>query len=734
MYNKHIMNEKYIEKLEFNLIKNMLKTYSKTFLGQKKIDLLLPSNNKNQVSKSMLQTSELIKLAFEKGSIPIYEFEDLQNDFKILESDQILSTKSILNLNKILKNSENLVNYIEDSELSIANIFNNLYTNKKISTHISDSIISENEISDEASQNLSKLRKSIKNTELKLKNTLNNLIYSSDFSKYCMEQIITIRNSRFVIPIKSEYKSQVKGFVHDTSSTGSTLYIEPLSVFELNNELNNLRQLEQIEIQKILSDITNLLFEIRLQLQNNLNIISELDFINARARFSMKNNYVEPIFSDSINLINATHPLLNKETAVPISINIGKNFNTLIITGPNTGGKTISLKTVGLISVMAQSGLFIPAAENSRVKIFDNIFADIGDEQNILESLSTFSSHIKNIVNFIENLTDNSLILLDELCSGTDPLEGANLAISILEYFNKKNTFTIATSHYQELKQYAITNKNFENASVEFDLKNLKPTYKLLIGVPGKSNAFNISKRLGIPEEILSRGHSLLTKPEIDLETLMKNMYDQNIEIEKNKVEIEKNLKQVSELRKKLEISYNEKLKNEEIKLSKIKQEAKQILIDAKNQANKLIATLSKLNQNEIKKAHKLSQNFSDSIDELSENSIDYSSLLSLNNKIAKAPTKSHVKKQVSSVKNINTEINLIGETVDSATSMLEQFLDGCFRVNLKEIKIIHGKGSGALRTGIQNYLKTSKYVESFENGKYGDGDFGVTIAKLKSK
>ena len=427
--------------------------------------------------------------------------------------------------------------------------------------------------------------------------------------------------------------------------------------------------------------------------------------------------------------------MIDKNSVVPIDINIGKDFNTLVITGPNTGGKTVTLKTVGLLSMMAQSGLHIPWGDGSTIKIFDNIFADIGDEQSIQENLSTFSSHITNIVNILHSYTKNSLILVDELGSGTDPIEGANLAISLLETFNQSGALTLATTHYHEIKNYCLTHDGFENCSLEFDIQNLKPTYHLLIGIPGKSNAFSICKKIGIPDEIINRASDLISKPEMDIETLMKQTYDNKLESDREKQEITKNLHQIESLRKNLENDYSDKLKSEAEKIEKAKEEARQILLDAREEASSLISKLS--NMDDIKKANELRNNLNKKIaNSTPESSIDLSVLLKLNKKDMPKLNSKNSSKGISYNNNhslnIASELNLIGENVETACEILDRYLDNASLAHLHEVKVIHGKGTGKLRQGIHQYLKTSKYVKSFSIAGYGEGDYGVTIIKLK--
>ena len=483
------MLKKYLDKLEFNEICNRLALYCKTILGKDMVLNLEPINDKEKIEKYINECDEAMLLIHKMGAFPISDMKDLDLVIKKLESSIFLNSKALLDMAYLLKTSRELIKFYKDSELELTYLnlyFDDLYSNIDIEKKIFSIIISEDDIADNASSKLSSIRRNKKNIESQIKDKLNQMLHSSSYSKYLMDNIITIRNNRYVIPVKDEYKSQIKGFIHDTSSSGSTVYIEPISVFDMNNTLNNLVIEETKEIERILEELSTLLFPISSNLRQTYNLIGLLDFISSKAKFSIDNDYSKPEIGNFIDFKNARHPLIDKNTVVPINISLGKDFSTLVITGPNTGGKTVTLKTVGLLCSMAQAGLFIPVSEGSTIKIFDNIFADIGDEQSIEESLSTFSSHITNIVQILNHFTENSLILLDELGSGTDPLEGANLAISLLETFFAKKSFTIATTHYREIKNYAITHDGFENASCEFDVKNLKPTYKLLIGIPRK--------------------------------------------------------------------------------------------------------------------------------------------------------------------------------------------------------------------------------------------------------
>ena len=724
-----------IEKLEFNSIRDHLSKFTHTFEGKKLACILEPSSKSMQVQSMLNETNECLKAINIKGELPISEINDVSLYIKNLKSSLSLSSKGLLEICNILRTSREITEYFKDLEESLPSLedyYSMLYINKDVENKIAKCVISEDEIADSASTKLCSIRTSKKSLESNIKNKLNQVIRAN--SKYIMDPVITIRDGRFVIPVKDEYRSFVKGFIHDTSSSGSTVYIEPMAVFEINNKINSLIIEENKEIERILSELSSLLYPIVYNIEQDVKVISKLDLINAKAKLAIEMDGNLPILSDNINLIKARHPLISKDKVVPIDIYVGKDFKTLVITGPNTGGKTVSLKTVGLLSIMAQSGLFIPASENSTVKVFENIFVDIGDEQSIVESLSTFSSHMTNIVKIVENVNDKSLVLVDELGSGTDPIEGAALALALLEYFHNKGAITVATTHYHEIKNYCITHDGFENASCEFDIEKLEPTYHLLIGIPGKSNAFAISKRLGLKTSILERANSLVEKPDTDIETLMEEIYDDRITIENLKKEEEKNLNQVTLLRKTLEKEVSSKLENEEKKIEKAKKEAREILIDAKEEANRVIRELNGLSSKDIKKANQLRNKLNENLKNTESNQgLDLSVLLKLNHQEINKPTgKNNVHIQNTASKNVSSEINLIGENVDTAVAELDKYLDNCTMAHLKQVRIIHGKGTGKLREGIHNYLKKSKYVSSYRIAGFGEGDYGVTIAELK--
>ena len=777
------MYTQYLEKIEFNKITNKLSTYAVTEAGKEKCLNLFPYTDKKTIEKSLSETTEAVSLLFRKGNPPFIEFKKIYDHILNLKNNNFLSIKSLLEINSVLTVSKNLKNYYFENQLnqseSLTSYFDHLYTNQRVENQISSSIIDENTLDDRASNNLYKIRQQIKNIQREIKNKLQTLLTS----KYIQEPVITLRQNRFVIPIKAEYKSDIPCLVHDSSSSGSTLFIEPLSVFELNNKITDLEMEEKIEIEKILQKLSSLFFEITDELDNTYNLICLLDFIFAKGKYSKSTNCNCPKINDEkiIYLKDAIHPLLDTQTAIPITVKIGEDYSTLLITGPNTGGKTVTLKTIGLLTAMTQAGMHIPASSSSSIYIFDNIFADIGDDQNIFESISTFSSHMINIINILKLSTPNSLVLVDELGSGTDPIEGASLALSILEHLKSNNITTIATTHYTELKQYALLTDGIENASCEFDLETLSPTYRLLLGVPGKSNAFEISKKLGLDESILSNAKKLIGSDTAKIEDLLKEIYDSKSQIELEKEKIQKESNKISELKEKLQNEYNELSEHKKEYIQKSKQEAREILLNAKKEVKELIEEieLEKRNSKKINEFNnKLSKKLSDlALDTKSEdipNPIDEDAvkegllvyipsfekngtILSYSKKSKKVniqienikttlplsqityaknvETKKEIPQKGHSnfkVKKIETKLNIIGMNVEESIFLVDKFLDNASIAKLEFVQIVHGKGSGLLGKGIQNYLKNHPHVKSYRYGTFGEGEMGVTIVEIK--
>ncbi len=784
--------EAILNKLEYNEIIDVLEKHCKTYLGKNLCDSLKPSFSFELVDVLLNETKEADTLLHQKGTPPFYETDELEKYIKILKSNQTLSIKGLLNIGMLLKIARELKEYFYDNNTSsfinLEKYFTLLYSNPSIEKSIFDKIIDENTIADNASKKLSSLRRNRKSLEQEVKDKLNSYIHSSTYAKYIMEPIVTIRNNRYVIPVKEEYRSYIKGFVHDTSSSGSTLYIEPTSIFELNNKINHIKIEEDLEIEKILHQLSASLYAYTAELDNDLNLIANIDLIFAKAHFGVEIAGITPILNNEkfVNLYKARHPLIDKDKVVPINIGLGKDYVSLLITGPNTGGKTVALKTLGLLLLMAYSGIPIPCSEGSNICVFTYIFADIGDEQSIQESLSTFSAHMKNIVEITKKANDNSLVLLDELGSGTDPVEGAALAISILSYLKSINALVCCTTHYQELKEFALVTDGFENASFEFDIENLKPTYKLLVGIPGKSNAFAISKKLGLDEQILNVANAHLKEDKVSIEELLKNIYDNKLKVEKQVEETEKNLRQVEALRKSLEKKQDDVLEKKAKMLEDAKLEARDILLSAKEEATEIIHELSA--SVDLKQANNIRNKLNDKIRNI--NSVHYSGQdnsfeainkndikdglnvyisslgtngIILGNTVNKS---NEVQVQVGSMKmnvklsdlrklssNVSTtskstgkvttekssktkvispEINVIGQNVDEAIYVIDKYLDNCASANISPVRIVHGKGTGKLREGIHSFLKKHPHVKSFRIGTFGEGEMGVTVVEIK--
>ena len=788
-----------LKKLEFDKILENVSNYCKTYIGKNHVSELRPLQDKKGIQKMLDETSQGVVLIQRNSTPPLGEIADIKVYLKSLDSYGTLSIKALLEIQNILQMSSNLKNYFEKDYLETSNFsaveqyFFDLYVNPSIVSTFAKSIIDEDTIADTASSKLQDIRRKERKIEQDIRSKLNGILHSSTYSKYMRENIVTIRNGRFVIPVKEEYRSVVKGFVHDMSSSGSTVFIEPIAIFDLNNELSNLHIEEELEIEKILQNLSGLLYPYTKELENNVQLIGKLDFIFAKAHYSLNLHCTTPEINDEkfIDFKNARHPLIDQTNVVPISVELGKDFLSLIITGPNTGGKTVTLKTIGLLSAMACSGLNIPADEHSSFYVFDHIFADIGDEQSISESLSTFSSNMSNIVKITQKATSNSLILVDELGSGTDPLEGAHLAISILQYFTEMKCLTVATSHYQELKKYALVTPGFKNASVEFDIEHLKPTYRLLIGIPGKSNAFAISRKLGLDENIIEHASSMIDKETVNLEDLLKNIYDSKSKIEDEKIRTSLALQEAEDLRNSLKHQHSNVSDKEKELISNAKQEAKQILLDAKETANSIIKDMNSAQS--ASKANKLRNTLNEKISsintnvedvELSDNllptiarenikpglnvyvsnlktngivvsniskddtvqvqigimkmKVDIKNLQQTSNSKSstsannKSASYSYVARSSLKSQSVSSELNILGLTVDEAIPIVDKYLDDCYIAKLSPVRIVHGKGTGALRNGIHHYLKSNKIVDSFRLGTFGEGEMGVTIVNLK--
>lgn len=777
------MNSKTLEKLEFRKICEIISDFAITYMGKNWAREIMPMTGKKDIEKSLHQTSEALMLLYRLGNPPISEIADITISFKQLENANSLNQKQLLDLSHILEVSQNLKNYLDAKIIALSDIpnldplFQNLYSNPGIVKAIHTAIIDENTMDDNASPELKNIRDNLRKKEQEIHSKLNSLLHS----KYVQEPIVTIRNQRFVIPVKSEYRQEVKGFVHDVSTSGSSLFIEPIAIFEMNNEINHLHNLENIEIEKILMKLSSLFFEHLDDLSNTINLIGLLDFIFAKAKFSKEFECTEPAIHDEkwICLKDCYHPLIPRENAVKNTIELGKDFTSLIITGPNTGGKTVVLKTVGLLVLMGMSGLPIPAKKGSSIFVFDDIFADIGDEQSISDSLSTFSSHMTNIALLLKKATNNSLVLVDELGSGTDPIEGSSLAISILEHLNQSNILTIATTHYSEIKNFALVTKGFENASVAFDLDTLSPTYQLLIGVPGRSNAFVISKNLGIPVHIIERAKTFINQDTTNVEQLLNQIYEDRRILEEKKLKIETNLAEIETVKKSYEEKYERITSNEHEILENAKIKARDILLSAKEDANEIIKEMESTSNR--KKSNDLRNQLNQKIDNLScqekvetkttaltKNDIkiglpvEILSLRQIGTILSEVIKNDTVQVQIGSLKTyvkisdlaftenapkkqtlssskrefkvakISPELNVIGQNVEDACFMVDKYLDNCALNGLGNVRIVHGKGTGILKKGIQQFLKNHPHVKSFRLGTFGEGEDGVTVVELK--
>lgn len=790
-----MINQKTLINLEFNKILDMLKNNCVTYIGKELVEKLYPSSDITTVLRLQKETSEACSFSLRKNSPPLSPIIDLKNIINKINIGSILTIEELLKIATTLKIFREVKEYYKDDSIDGIEILNtyfeSLYTNKNLENEIFRCIRSETDLDDNASVELRKIRKQITDAEMKIKDKLNAIIHSSSTSKFLQDSVVTFRNGRYVIPVKQEYKNEINGLVHDSSASGSTIFIEPTAVFNINNEIKELFIKERAEIERILALLTQMVSPLTNDLIISCSVLGQIDFAFAKAKLAFDMDAFEPKINNNgyINLKKARHPLLDSKKVVPIDVWLGDKFNTLVITGPNTGGKTVTLKTVGLLSLMAQSGLQIPASESSEIAVFNNIYSDIGDEQSIEQSLSTFSAHMTNIVNITDNITKKDLVLIDELGSGTDPVEGSALARAILTYLHDFSCRTIATTHYSELKTFAMQKDGMENASCEFDFEKLAPTYKLLIGVPGRSNAFLISKKLGLSDKILGDASGYINEETIKFEDILTNIEQDKIAIKEQKELSDKMLYEAKILKEHAEKMHDD-IKNKKTDiLNKAKIEARDLLLDAEEEANKIIKDLieikSKSSKDQYKKAEENRQKIKKSISEIQKDllipktevknmitekeiikgmevyiaSLDQnviiislpdkngnvtvqSGLMKLNThisnleKIKKETTPKKVtissKTRGKKSQTISTEINLLGMTVDEATSVLEKYLDDAYLSGLHEVRIVHGKGTGLLRKGVQSYLKTNPHVRSFRLGMYGEGDSGVTIAEMK--
>lgn len=789
------MNNKALKTLEYNKITDRLASHASSEPGIKLCRELQPMMDMDEINSALKQTSDAVSRIFRHGSISFAGLKDIRPLTKALEVGSALGMSELLDICSLLKVAAGARRYgvSEDEAVdSLSGLFNVIYDIADIRREIERCILSEDEIADDASAELKNIRRQMRICTERIRTELNSMLNGSDRT-YLQEAVITTRGGRYCIPVKAEYKSQVPGMVHDQSKAGSTFFIEPMSVVRLNNEIREYEVKESEEIAKILASLSAMAGNYTAELDADYDILSQLDFIFAKAKLSFEYKGSEPIMNTRgyINIRKGRHPLIDSHKVVPIDVSIGDEYSELIITGPNTGGKTVTLKTIGLFSLLGQSGLHIPAADNSELTVFNDIFADIGDEQSIEQSLSTFSSHMKNIIEILAKADSNSLVLFDELCAGTDPTEGAALAISILTSLHKLRVTTVATTHYSELKIFALSTEGVQNACCEFDVATLAPTYRLLIGIPGKSNAFAISGKLGLPQYIIDDAKESLASEDVAFEDVISDLEKSRVTIEREKLELEEYKKEVEDLKNQLKAK-NERLdeRSDNI-LQKAREEASAILREAKETADDAIRKLNKANAAgmSVTELEKQRQRINDNINKVDKGRViksqaparqhkasdfhigDRVHVASLNldgtvhtlpnqkgelnvtigimnynvnmsdltiieeaSEMRKLKQKSSGigKLKMSKTASISPEINLIGMTSDEAIMTLDKYLDDAFLSHISPVRIVHGKGSGILRNAVHNYLKRQKHVKSFRLGSFGEGDYGVTIVEFK--
>ena len=790
------MNEKVLSTLEYHKIILQLTDHADSEPGKKLCSELVPETDLQVIRTAQSETRDALSRLFKRGSTSFGGNKDIGFSLKTLEIGSTLSAVELLKIAKLLNNVSRIKTYgkkeKEDTpEDSLDPYFDSLTPLTQLANEITRCILSEDEIADDASPALKNIRRQMTATGEKIHSQLISMVNGS-YRTYLQDAVITMRNNRYCIPVKSEYKNQVHGMVHDQSSTGSTFFIEPAAIVELNNKLKELELQEQEEIERILADLSAQAGEHVHELWQNQKLMTHLDFVFAKAKLAMDQNATEPLFNRKhyIHIRKGRHPLLPKNKVVPIDIHLGRDFDLLVITGPNTGGKTVSLKTVGLFTLMGQAGLHIPAADRSELSVFKEVYADIGDEQSIEQSLSTFSSHMKTIVHILSHANEDSLCLFDELGAGTDPTEGAALAIAILNHLHDRGIRTMATTHYSELKIYALSTPFVENACCEFSVETLQPTYRLLIGIPGKSNAFAISAKLGLPEYIIDAAKEQISKEDESFEDVISDLEQSRLTIEKEQREIAEYKERIRTLQDQL------KAKNEKIDAARDKilreanEKARAILQEAKDVADETIRDFNKLDKNsDIKTLEQKRQKVRDKINEKNaklslkteepkKKTLDPAKLkkgdsvkvlsMGLKGTVSTLPdnkgnlfvqcgimrTQVNVKDlayveeaaittpvlqrtNVGKVKmsksfSISHEINLLGMTVDEAISALDKYLDDAYLAHMPNVRVVHGKGTGALRSAVHSHLKRLKYVKEFRLGEYGEGDAGVTIVTFK--
>lgn len=786
------MDKKILETLEYDKITAMLETHARCQIGKERARKLEPLTELAELNAELDLTSEAEAVLFRLGQSPIDEFPDTRDTLKRIKAVSALSMRELLDIASCLRAIRIAKSALtkESDQMRLAAMAVNLPSYKFIEDELNRCILNEDEMFDGASPALSRIRRELRVANEKVREKLNSMIRSSTYQQYLQDPIITMRNGRFVIPVKQEYRKQIPGLIHDQSGSGQTLFIEPAAVVELGNTFKKLLAQERDEIERILSELTAMVAPYGEDIYNALILLGEIDLRFAKAQLARDMNAVRPEMNDElrIRIVRGRHPLLDKAKAVPIDIWLGEDFKTLIITGPNTGGKTVTLKTVGLFTLMAQAGMFVPADVGTRLGVFKNVYADIGDEQSIEQSLSTFSSHMTRLVGILKNADDKSLVLLDELGAGTDPIEGAALAMSILETLYGRRSTTLATTHYSEIKAFALAREGMENASMEFDIDKLCPTYRLFIGIPGKSNAFEISKRLGLDDDVIDRAKQFLKGEDVRFEDVISGAESQRRIAEQERKLAEQARAELDALRAEVE---KEKKKLEETKKgyqAKAREDARRVVADTKREMERLIVQIRSMKSINQSEADRVIQASRDAVRERenalvepekkvvdmsvapkSVNPGDEVRIVSLENKKATVLKKPDAKgdvlvqagimkiavrlddlrllnepakkgpqtdaaagKVTLGDKSVGLSIDVRGKLVDEAIIEVDRYLENAAMNGLNEVMIIHGKGTGALRAGIQSYLKTHRLVESFRQGAYGEGDAGVTAVTIK--
>lgn len=790
------MNNKSLSTLEYNKIISRLVSFACSDGAKQILHKLEPMTDIDKINTALDYTNDALTRVYQKGSVDFSRIKDIRGSIARLKVGSSLNALELLNISMLLECAAHIKGYYEQRADSIQPLIDMLDPVTLLNNAIKKCIISEDEISDDASANLRSIRRQKNIAADRIHTELNKILNSPSTRTYLQDYVITTRQGRFCLPVKAEYKSLMPGMVHDQSSTGSTVFIEPAAVVKLNNDIRELELKEQAEIEVILADLSAKAAEYTDSLLSDYEILTNLDCIFAKALLSRHFNCSRPVMNNKgiVNIKKGRHPLIDPHTVVPIDIYLGTDFNLLIITGPNTGGKTVSLKTVGLLTLMAQAGLNIPALEHSDIAVFDNIFADIGDEQSIEQSLSTFSSHMTNTVDILKKADSNSLILFDEIGAGTDPTEGAALAIAILDSLHRRNITTMATTHYSEIKMYALTTDGVENACCEFDVQSLRPTYRLLIGVPGKSNAFAISKKLGLSDNIINDASRRLDSEDIKFEDLVTDLEQSRVTIEREREELNEYKAQIAQLKSELTKKTERLDERTDNIIRKANEEAARILKDAKEYADKTINAMNKhgmtvkelekhrsairekMNKRQEKlktepannisehKAHDISEfkvgmhvkvltmNVIGTVSQIHKNKnqvtvlvgslstkMDIKNLAILKGYKDPAETSSKPKGaggsgkiKMSKSSSVSSEINLLGYTVDEAIAVLDKYLDDAYIARIPQVRIVHGKGTGALRSGITSYLHGVPYIKEFRLGQIGEGAEGVTIVTFK--